>query len=198
MAKKSGAADLPRKRFASMGAWEKWLEAHHERSKGVWIAIAKGGSRKSVSYAEALEVALCYGWIDGQKQSLDEKEWLQKFTPRSPRSRWSKINVEKATRLIDAGRMREAGLEVIEEAKASGQWDAAYNPMSSAEVPEDLQRALDARPRARAFFEELDRRNRYAILYRVQTAKKAETRARRITTFVDMLAQGKRLYPSAT
>jgi uncharacterized protein YdeI (YjbR/CyaY-like superfamily) len=148
-----------------------------------------------VSHAEALESALCYGWIDGQRKSFDEQFFLQKFTLRSPRSTWSRMNRDKALELIKQGRMKPSGLAEIDRAKADGRWKAAYEPQSVAKVPEDLQREFDANPRAAQFFETLDSRNRYAILYRLQDAKRAETRARRLAQFVAMLAEHRKLYP---
>jgi uncharacterized protein YdeI (YjbR/CyaY-like superfamily) len=182
--------------FRSATEWEHWLGEHHSRSPGVWLLVAKrGGEAVSVSYAEALEVALLYGWIDGQKKSLDARFWLQRFTPRGPRSRWSQKNRESAIALVNEGRMKPAGLAAIERAKADGRWDAAYASQSRATVPSDLRRALDQNERAAAFFETLDGRNRYAILYRVQDAKKSETRAKRIADYVEMLARGETLHP---
>jgi uncharacterized protein YdeI (YjbR/CyaY-like superfamily) len=187
---------LPIKLFASAHAWQRWLQAEHARSPGVWLKFAKRGhAAATVSYAEALEVALCFGWIDGQKNKLDAEFWLQKFTPRAARSRWSQINCAKALGLIESGRMQPAGLKAVEQAQADGRWAAAYSSQSRAQVSPDLQRALDAQPAAREFFATLDSRNRYSILYRIQDAKKPETRARRIAAFVEMLAQGKTLYP---
>jgi uncharacterized protein YdeI (YjbR/CyaY-like superfamily) len=183
------------KPFATQAAWEKWLAANHAGSTGLWVKIAKGGAAPSVTYAEALEVALTYGWIDGQKQKKDERFWLQRFTPRSATSPWSKINCAKATRLIDEGRMRPAGLKAVEKAKADGRWARAYEAQSQATVPPDLRRALDAEPAALAFFESLDSHNRFAVLYRVHSAKRPETRARRIETYVAMLAKGETLHP---
>ena len=188
-------SDLPLLGFASREAWEAWLASEHASSDGVWLRIArKGSTEESVSKAEALELALCYGWIDGQSRSLDTDFWLQKFTPRRARSLWSKINRAKATELIEQGRMQPAGVREVERAKADGRWDAAYDAPSSATVPEDLQRALDRNETAQASFSGLDRQNRYAILHRIQTAKRPETRARRIAGFVAMLEEGKRLY----
>jgi uncharacterized protein YdeI (YjbR/CyaY-like superfamily) len=181
--------------FASRDAWEAWLDAHHEDSDGVWLKIAKKGSGlDSVTHPEALEIALCFGWIDGQRRALDERHFLQRFTPRRDRSRWSKINRDKATELIDAGRMRPAGLREVEAARADGRWDAAYDGQRTATVPEDLQRALDADERAGAFFATLSSQNRYAILYRVQDAKRPATRARRIERFVAMLREGRAIH----
>jgi uncharacterized protein YdeI (YjbR/CyaY-like superfamily) len=192
----AGADDLPTLIFASQTDWEAWLDANHVNARGVWIKIAKKATGiPSTTHAEALESALCYGWIDGQRAGFDEAYFLQKFTPRRARSGWSRVNREKALELIAAGRMRPAGLREVERAQADGRWDAAYEPQSAITIPDDLQRALDARSDAQAFFHTLDSRNRYAILYRIQTAKKAETRAARIQKFVTMLAQGQKIYP---
>ena len=188
--------DLPIVPFASRDAWAAWLDEHHATSDGVWLKIAKKGSGiETVSYAEALDAALCYGWIDGQKASLDERHWLQRFTPRRPRSKWSKVNRQKATELIEKGEMRPAGLREVERAKADGRWEAAYDAQSTATVPDDMRRELEKNHRALEFFSKLDSRNRYAILYRIQDAKKPETRARRIEKYVAMLAEQKKLYP---
>ncbi|MBV8950359.1 MAG: YdeI/OmpD-associated family protein [Actinobacteria bacterium] len=182
--------------FPSRDAWASWLLKHHDSSSGVWVKIAKKSSAiESVSYADALDVALCHGWIDGQKDKLDADCWLQRFTPRRPGSRWSQRNCAKALDLIDKGEMRDAGLREVERAKADGRWDAAYAGQSAATVPDDLRRALDRNNAAKKFFESLDSRNRYAILYRVQEAKKPETRARRIEQFVAMLHDGKKIHP---
>ena len=182
--------------FASQAEWEAWLATRHEESSGVWLKIAKKDAGvDSVSYAEALEVALCYGWIDGQKDTYDDRWWLQRFTPRRPKSKWSKINREKATELIAKGRMTPAGLRQVEQAKADGRWDAAYASARDATIPDDLQRALEQHPAASAFFATLDRQNRYAVLYRIQDAKRPETRARRIAEFVAMLNEGRKIYP---
>jgi uncharacterized protein YdeI (YjbR/CyaY-like superfamily) len=186
---------LPELLFADAEAWTAWLEREHGTSAGVWMRIAKkGAADSSVQYPEALNVALCFGWIDGQKKSIDEHYWIQKFTPRAARSIWSKINREKAEALIAAGLMREAGQCEIDRAKADGRWDAAYDSSSKAEVPPDLQAALDASPEAKAFFATLNSVNRYAILFRTQTAKKAETRAKRIAQFVAMLERGEKIH----
>ena len=190
------ATDLSTMPFASDKLWEKWLTANHASSRGVWLKIARAGAGvATVTYAQALETALCYGWIDGQKDAFDERFWLQRFTPRRPGSRWSKINREKAERLIDAGRMKPAGMKLIEEARTTGAWDTAYDSQRTAAVPDDLARALKAEPAARAFFERLDSANRYAILYRIHEARSAETRARRIDTFVGMLREKKKIHP---
>jgi uncharacterized protein YdeI (YjbR/CyaY-like superfamily) len=176
--------------------WLAWLEKNHDKSPGIWLRIAKKDSGlRSVSYKEALDVALCYGWIDGQKRPESAEAWLQKFLPRSAKSIWSKINREKALALIASGRMQSAGLAAVESAKANGRWDAAYDSFSSATVPTDLQAALDAEPGAQAFFATLDRTNRYAILWRIQTVKRAETRARKIDEYVRMLARHEKIHP---
>ena len=186
---------LPELLFADAAAWTAWLEHEHPASAGVWMRIAKkGAAQESVQYPEALNVALCFGWIDGQKKSIDEHYWIQKFTPRAARSIWSKINREKVEALIAAGLMRAAGQREIDRAKADGRWDAAYDSSSKAEVSPDLQAALDASPEAKAFFATLNSVNRYAILFRTQTAKKAETRAKRIEQFVAMLARGEKIH----
>ncbi|MCQ9184665.1 YdeI/OmpD-associated family protein [Streptomyces sp. IBSBF 2953] len=180
---------------ATQEEWEKWLDENHEDVSGIWFQIPKNGSGvEGVDYAHALESALCYGWIDGQKKKLDDRHWLQRFTPRRPDSKWSKVNREKAAELIKSGRMRPAGLREVEKAKTDGRWEAAYAAQSKATVPDDLQAALDAAPKARDFFATLDSRNRYAILHRVEDAKKPETRAARIEKFVAMLAEQKKLY----
>lgn len=189
------ADELPIVLFSSPAELEAWLEESAAGSEGLWLKIAKKDSGvESVSYAEALEVALCFGWIDSQKRGFDERHFLQRFTPRRPRGRWSRINREKAEGLIEAGRMRPAGLAEVEAAKADGRWDAAYEGQRSAEVPADLQRELDARPVAREFFASLDSANRYAIVYRLEEAKKAETRERRLRKFVEMLERGERIH----
>lgn len=190
------AADLPALSFARRRDWAVWLDKNHAASSGVWLKLAKKSSGiQSVTYDEALEEALCHGWIDGQRKSHDETSFLQKFTPRGPKSIWSKINTEKAQRLIESGRMKPAGLKAIESAKQDGRWDAAYAPQSKAAVPDDLQIELDRNANAKAFFATLDSRNRYAILHRIHTAKKAETRAKRIEQFVRMLEKKEKIYP---
>lgn len=182
--------------FPSAAAFEAWLVEHHAAAPGLWLKIAKRGSGEpSVTYAEAIDVALCFGWIDGRKERCDERHWLQRFTPRAPRSRWSKINREKAERLIAESRMRPAGLAEVERARADGRWDAAYDGQASATVPDDLARELASRPAAAAAFAGLNAVNRYAILYRLQDAKRPETRARRLARFVEMLERGERLHP---
>jgi uncharacterized protein YdeI (YjbR/CyaY-like superfamily) len=188
-------SDLPITLFESEQTWEEWLEENHTTSQGLWLKLAKKDSgHTSVSYQEALTVALCFGWIDGQKGALDDKFWLQKFTPRRSKSIWSKINREKIAALIEQGRMREAGLREVERAKQDGRWDAAYEPQSKATVPDDFQQALDANPEAKVFFETLNSANRYAILFRIQNAKKAETRQRNIDKFIAMLNDKQKLY----
>jgi uncharacterized protein YdeI (YjbR/CyaY-like superfamily) len=189
-------ADEPIEAFPSRDAWREWLRAEHERSSGVWLKLARrGGGEVSVTYEEALDVALCFGWIDARKRGLDEQWWLQRFTPRTPSSRWSRRNRDKAEALMASGEMHAAGLREVERARADGRWDAAYAGSATATVPDDLREALDAVPAAAEAFAGLDSRNRYSILYRVGEAKRAETRARRIAKFVDMLAAGERLYP---
>jgi uncharacterized protein YdeI (YjbR/CyaY-like superfamily) len=184
------------KRFATQRTWDTWLRRNHQSSAGLWLLLAKkGASQKSVSYLEALECALCFGWIDGQKKALDDEYWLQRFTPRRSRSIWSKVNRTRALALIAQGRMEAAGLKEIERARADGRWDNAYEPASTATVPPDFQAALDTNARAKSFFAALDGANRYAVLWRLQTAKKADTRAKRIERFVDMLARGEKLHP---
>ena len=182
--------------FRSATEWEAWLEDNHAGSKGVWIKMAKKGSGiDSVRYPEVLESALCFGWIDGRREPLDERYFLQRFTPRRPRSRWSRINRENAERLIADGRLRPAGLQEVERARADGRWEAAYEGQRSITVPDDLQRELDARPAAKAFFAQINSQNRYAILYRLHDAVKPETRARRLAKFLAMLEAGETLYP---
>jgi uncharacterized protein YdeI (YjbR/CyaY-like superfamily) len=189
-------AELPILAFASPTEWEVWLEAEHATAPGLWLKIAKKGSGiATVTYAEALDVALCFGWIDGQKRGFDETWFLQRFTPRTRQSRWSQINTEHVARLIEQGRMRPAGLEQVEAAKTDGRWEAAYEGQKTASVPDDLQAALDANPRAAAFFATLTGASRYAILYRIQQpAKRPGTRARRIEQHVAMLARGETLH----
>jgi uncharacterized protein YdeI (YjbR/CyaY-like superfamily) len=180
----------------SAGAWEEWLTGQHGEAAGVWLKIAKQGSAETtVSYQEALEVAICFGWIDGQKGRLDDDFWIQRFTPRRPSGRWSKINAEKATALIDCGRMQPAGLREVDQAKADGRWDTAYAGQALIEVPDDLREALAANDAASAFFETISSVNRYAILYRIGSVKRPETRARKIAQYVAMLAEHKTIHP---
>ena len=190
-----GADDgLPTIFFSSSDDWEDWLEANHG-GRGVWIKVAKKASGiESVTTAEALDVALCFGWIDSRREALDEEYFLQRYTPRQPRGRWSRINREKVERLTAEGRMRASGLAEVDRAKADGRWDAAYDGQRAATVPDDLGRELEARPTAKAFFEALNSQNRYAILYRLDDAKKPETRARRLAKFVAMLEAGETIH----
>jgi uncharacterized protein YdeI (YjbR/CyaY-like superfamily) len=189
------SGDPPQIAFASAAEWEAWLEEHHAASDGVAVKIAKKGSGiASVAYPEVLDIALCFGWIDGRRNALDDRFFLQRFGPRRARSRWSQINREKAEALIEQGRMRPAGLAEVERAKADGRWDAAYAGQRSMGIPDDLQRELDARPQAAEFFAGLSSQNRYSILYRLQDAKRPETRARRLAKFVAMLEAGETIY----
>ena len=177
-------------------AWSDWLAKHNGTSKGVWLVFGKKGSGLSTpTYAEALETALCFGWIDGQKGARDAKTWAQRFTPRGPRSIWSQINVRKAEALVASGRMQPAGLAAMAAAQQDGRWAKAYASQRGIEVPDDLQHALDAAPRAKAFFGTLDSANRYAVLFRVHQAKRPETRRDRIARFVAMLARHEKLHP---
>jgi uncharacterized protein YdeI (YjbR/CyaY-like superfamily) len=193
------STDAPVVSFADQAAWRAWLAAHHaDAPEGVWLKIArksKGAAVESVDYPQALEVALCFGWIDGQKKGLDETHWLQRFTPRRSRSIWSKVNRAKAEALVEGGEMQPAGLAEIERAKADGRWDAAYDSPRTSTVPDDLAAALAANAVARDFFATLDSTNRFAILHRLQTAKKPETRARRLAQFVEMLTEHRTIYP---
>ncbi|MDX6743664.1 YdeI/OmpD-associated family protein [Actinocorallia sp. A-T 12471] len=190
-----GADGLPVFAFATEAEFEAWLEQEHATSQGLWIKIAKKASGiASVTAPEALDHALCFGWIDGQRKGFDATYFLQKYTPRRPRSRWSKVNTGKIAELEAAGRMRPAGLAQVAAAKADGRWDAAYAPQSSRDVPADLQAALDAEPEAAAFFATLSSQNRFAVVFRVEDAKRATTRAARIEKFVQMLKEGKTFY----
>jgi uncharacterized protein YdeI (YjbR/CyaY-like superfamily) len=192
---KSPAATVEPLRFATRRAFETWLRKHHASSAGEWLQLAKAGAAQpTVTYAEAIEVALCWGWIDGQRRGLDDQHWIQRFTPRRACSLWSKINRTKAEALVESGRMQPPGQVEIDRAKADGRWDAAYDGARTAAVPDDLQAALDSQPEAKAFFATIDGTNRYAVLWRVQTAKKPETRARRIETLVAMLARGEKIH----
>ncbi len=190
------STELPIHCFERQLDWAAWLSENHALSPGVWLQLAKKGAEApSVSYEEAVEIALCFGWIDGQKRAHSDQFWLQKFTRRSDKSIWSKINRDKALALIKAKKMKPAGLKEIERAKLDGRWDAAYDSSSNATVPSDFQSALDGNARAKAFFGTLDSRNRYAVLFRIQTAKKAETRAKRISQFVLMLERHEKVHP---
>jgi uncharacterized protein YdeI (YjbR/CyaY-like superfamily) len=187
---------LPIISFAAQQDWEAWLREHHTASTGMWLKIAKKDTGiPSLSYAEAVESALCYGWIDGQKAWCDEQYWLQKFTPRGPKSLWSQVNCDKATALLASGRMQPAGRRQVELAKADGRWEAAYASQSKISVPDDFQRELDNNQQAQEFFMTLNSVNRYAILFRIHTAKKSETRSARITKFIEMLSNHQKLYP---
>lgn len=183
---------------ADGAAWRAWLQEHHGDDRGVWLTLARKGAAAptSLTYDEALEEALCHGWIDGQLRGGDGDSYRQRFTPRTARSGWSKRNVAIAERMIAEGRMQPSGLAAVERAKADGRWDAAYAGPASIEVPTDLAAALDSQPAARSMFEKLNRRNRYAVLYRIETAKRPETRSRRIEQFVAMLARGETIHPN--
>jgi uncharacterized protein YdeI (YjbR/CyaY-like superfamily) len=190
------ADNFPIIAFASQQEWEAWLNERHADTKGLWLKLAKKGADiPTISYAEALEIALCYGWIDGQKAAFDDQFWLQKFTPRGPKSIWSKVNRDKAEALLAEGKMQPAGIAQMERAKADGRWDAAYESQSKIAVPPDFQSELDKNPRAQEFFDTLNSVNRYAILFRIQTAKKPETRAARIQKFIEMLVQQQKIHP---
>ena len=181
--------------FASGADFESWLDSHHGQKPEIWLRIAKKGSTApSLTYAEAVEVALCFGWIDGQKARHDDQHWLQRFTPRSGRSRWSEINRKKAEQLIAAGRMRSAGLSEVARARADGRWEAAYKGQRTASIPEDLRLELDRDPKAAAAFRRLDARNRYSIIWRINDAKRPDTRQRRITMYLDMLRRGEQIH----
>lgn len=182
--------------FANQEDWEAWLGSNGEAVTGVWLRIAKKSAEQpTLTYAQALEGAICYGWIDGQKQAESEHYWLQRFTPRTTKSIWSKINKAKAEALISAGRMHPTGLREINRAKQDGRWEAAYSSASTSTVPDDLQHALNRNPKAKQFFATLNSQNRYAILFRIQNVKRAETRARKISQFIDMLNNGEKIYP---
>ena len=188
-------AEQPVMFFETQAEFREWLEAEHAKSDGIWLKFAKKASGiTSLNYADALDVALCFGWIDGQSKSLDETFYLQRWTPRRKRSPWSKRNVDKVAELIEAGLMHPAGQAEIDRAKADGRWDRAYDGPKNATVPDDLQAALDANPKAAEFFATLSGSNRYAILYRLQDAKKPETRQRRLEKFIGMLERGEKLY----
>src|SRR5260221_2517937 len=180
--------ELPIMFFEGSEQWETWLRENHTSAGGLWLQIAKKGTGiVSITHAQALDVALCYGWIDGQRKAQNEKFFLQKFTPRRPKSLWSRVNTEKVTALIEQGRMQSAGLKEIEAAKQDGRWDAAYDPQSRTTIPIDFQEALDKNPTAKAIFATLNKQNQFAMCYRIQTAKRPETRRKRIDEFVAML-----------
>jgi len=194
--KPQAKAELETRMFATQQKWLAWLERHHAKSAGVWVKFAKKNSGvASVTYAEALEAALCYGWIDGHLKGIDERYYRQRYTPRRPRSKWSKINCGKAAALIAQGRMQPAGLRQIEAAKSDGRWDAAYDSPRTAAVPDDFQAALAKNARARKFFAALSGANRYAVLYRIQDATRPATRQRRIKSLIAMLAAGETFHP---
>ena len=190
------ADSSPFRLFKSKRDWAAWLDKNHRKRPGLWLRIAKKDSGlQSVTYQEALEAAICYGWIDGQKRPEDDKTWLQRFVPRSSKSIWSKINREKAQALIKCGEMKPAGFEAIENAKKNSRWEVAYASQSKASIPPDLQKALDANPKAKAFFETLDSANRYAILFRTQNVRKAGTRAKKIEQYIAMLERKEVIHP---
>ncbi|HTC20577.1 MAG TPA: YdeI/OmpD-associated family protein [bacterium] len=193
MEKRKGLEILP---FKSPQEWEKWLAKNHDSSQGIWIKYFKKASgTPSITYAQALEGALCYGWIDGQGDKYDGKAWVQKFTPRRPQSGWSKNNTAHAERLIKARRMKPAGLSQIEAAKKDGRWAKAYHPQSTATLPEDFLKEVNKNKKARAFLATLNRVNVYAIIYRLHSAKKPATREKRFKQFLAMLAKGEKLHP---
>jgi uncharacterized protein YdeI (YjbR/CyaY-like superfamily) len=186
----------PLELFATPADFERWMREHHATASCIWVKYAKKKSGiASIDWNQAVDVALCYGWIDGQSKSLDETYAIQRFTPRGSRSKWSKLNRERVVRLTKAGLMQPAGLAEVERAKADGRWEAAYDSAATAKVPDDLAKALAKSAKAKKFFESLNAANRYAILYRLQEAKKPETRARRLATFVEMLKKGEKLHP---
>jgi uncharacterized protein YdeI (YjbR/CyaY-like superfamily) len=194
--RKATSADLPLLRCADKAEWTDWLGRHHDSSAGVWLVIAKGDARdSSLTYLEAVEAALCYGWIDGQKRSHTSSSWLQRFTRRGKRSIWSKINREKAEALIESRAMKPPGLAEVERAQQDGRWEAAYESQSRAAVPDDFQAALDRSPKAKDFWSALDSGNRYAMLFRIHTVKRAETRAKKIEQFVAMLERHEKIHP---
>jgi uncharacterized protein YdeI (YjbR/CyaY-like superfamily) len=189
------SSELPVLFFDDQVSWENWLEKNHDTSLGIKLQIAKKKTGiVSVSYDEALEIALCYGWIDSRKDTFDEKTWLQRFTPRGAKSIWSKVNKEKAELLIADERMKPAGFKAIETAKQTGKWIEAYEPQSSASLPEDFELKLNHNLKAKAFYETLDRQNKYAIIFRINSAKKKETRVKRIQKFLQMLEKGEKIY----
>ncbi|PKM41374.1 MAG: bacteriocin-protection protein [Firmicutes bacterium HGW-Firmicutes-9] len=193
---KQQSVDLPILSFETQSSLEDWLKSNAASSAGVWLQIAKKSSGiASVTYDEAVESALCYGWIDSHKKTYDEKTWIQKFTPRGTRSIWSKVNTEKAEALIAADRMTEQGFKAIENAKQNGNWDNAYEPQSVASLPEDFARELEQNSKAKAFYDMLNGQNKYAILFRIKNAKKQETRTKRIQQFISMLERGEKIYP---
>ncbi|MCE7938550.1 bacteriocin-protection protein [bacterium] len=187
---------IPVRLFEHQAAWDAWLDANAASSAGLWLRLAKkSASLRSLTYDEAVETALCHGWIDSQKRAYDAGSWIQKFTPRGPTSIWSKINRAKAEALIAQGRMRPAGLAAVDRARSNGRWDAAYDSHATAAPPADFLAALDANPAAKACYTRLSSQNRYAVLFRIQTARRDATRQKRIAQLVEMLARGETLYP---
>ncbi|MEZ4898018.1 MAG: YdeI/OmpD-associated family protein [Saprospiraceae bacterium] len=194
--KKSPKPELPILTFPGTEAFTSWLAEHHQESSGLWLRIFKvKSSEPSITYAEALDVALCYGWIDGQKKTYDEASWLQKFTPRRPKSVWSKRNREHIERLEKLGRMQSAGREQVAAAKADGRWDRAYDPSSNLTVPPDFLRELARDKKAEAFFKTLNKANVFSIVWRLQSAKKTETRTKRMKVILEMLKKGEKFHP---
>ena len=192
----SSTSDVPIVSFESPEAWEQWLAENHESSSGIWMRISKVTAQiRSITYDEALDAALCYGWIDGRKRALDDQSWLQKFTPRRPRSIWSQRNTEHIERLTTAGRMTPLGLVQVEAAKRDGRWQRAYAPPSAIQIPEDFLAELNKLPKAKAFFETLNKRNTFPVAYRLQSAKRPETRQRRMNEILAMLERGEKFYP---
>jgi uncharacterized protein YdeI (YjbR/CyaY-like superfamily) len=195
-ATKAANHDLPILLFETLHDWTTWLEANHASATGVWVRMAKKASGiPAIDYNQAVEGALCYGWIDGIKKSYDETSWLQKFTPRGPKSIWSKINREKVQALIERGQMRPAGMRAVEAAQADGRWQAAYDSQRNATIPDDFQAALDGSAEASRFFATLNSANRYAFLFRIHQAKRAETRAKRIQDYIAMLERHEKFHP---
>lgn len=193
---KKNGAEWPQLLCKNQKEWEDWLARNHDQSTGVSLQIAKkNGGLSSVSYAEALDSALCYGWIDSRKEALDEKSYIQRFGPRKKNGIWSQVNKDKVQRLIEEGRMKPSGMEAVEIAKKNGRWDAAYEPQSRVSLPEDLEAALAEHPQAKAFYETLNNQNKFAISFRIQNVKRAETRKRKIEEFIRMLANGEKLFP---
>jgi uncharacterized protein YdeI (YjbR/CyaY-like superfamily) len=190
------AVELETLEFVDAAAFQRWLKSNHKTSPGLWIKFAKkGAGLASITRSEAVDAALCWGWIDGQGKGIDAKHWMNKFTPRRARSIWSKINRERVAALIERGEMQAPGLAEVERAKADGRWDAAYDSARTAGVPEDFATALAAKPKAKASFEKLNSANRYAMIWRLQTAKRTETRTKRIEQFVAMLLRGEKIHP---
>ncbi|CAM3092766.1 YdeI/OmpD-associated family protein [Paenibacillus lupini] len=190
--------ELPVLFFPDQSAFEEWLASHHDQSPGIWLQISKkNAARPSVTYHEALDVSLCYGWIDSHKKTFDEESWIQRFSPRGPKSIWSKVNKDKAEGLIAAGKMQPSGFKSIETAKQNGLWDKAYESQSNATIPEDFAIELARNEKAQQFFDTLDKQNRYAILFRIHNVKKQETRVKKIHQFIEMLEKGEKIYPSS-